>query len=164
MIFMMQPGFALLEAGLGSPRNLANIMLKNLTTMAVSILVFGTFRFSVMFGAGGILPDALPSAATTFPQFELMPLSTVAITIFHVMFAGTATSIISGAVSGRDPVRRDGRRTDVERREAPGVPLRQAGGARTASDLSNGRRVAQRHPLLVKRRVNAIGSLRELIG
>lgn len=102
MIFMMQPGFALVEAGLGSPRNLANIMLKNLTAIAVSVLVFGCFGFDLMFGAGGILPNVMPGfGGITYPNFVAEPLSTTAITIFHVMFAGTATTIISGAVSGR---------------------------------------------------------------
>ncbi len=102
LVFFMQAGFAMLEAGATRAKNAANIVMKNLMDMSVGSLVFWAIGFGLMFGANesgwigtdnfflsGISPDS-PEGFFDFSFF-----------IFQTVFAATAATIISGAVSER---------------------------------------------------------------
>lgn len=98
LVLLMQVGFMLLEAGLVRSKNSINVAQKNLLDLAVSVLIFATFGFSLAFGAGG----------TWFAGFDwrligLADLDPWGLTVFafQVMFCGTAATIISGAVAER---------------------------------------------------------------
>ena len=52
LVFFMQPGFALVEAGFTRTKNTANILMKNLLDFMLGSLLFWAIGFGVMFGAG----------------------------------------------------------------------------------------------------------------
>ena len=93
----MQPGFMCLESGLTRSKNSINVAIKNLTDFAISVMVFWGFGFAVMFGA----TQAGWIGASHFVP-ELADSSRLAaFFLFQAMFCGTATTIVSGAVSER---------------------------------------------------------------
>lgn len=98
LVLLMQVGFMLLEAGLVRSKNSINVAQKNLLDLAICVIIFAVFGFSLAFGAGGgwfagvdprliALGDVTPWILTVFA--------------FQVMFCGTAATIISGAVAER---------------------------------------------------------------
>lgn len=104
LVFFMQAGFALVEAGFNSSKNALNIMFKNFIDVNVGILIFWLFGFGIMYGDavipgwlawGGIgISAESPGAAVgaLHPQVDWL---------FQVAFAATAATIVSGAVAGR---------------------------------------------------------------
>jgi ammonium transporter len=97
LIFLMQPGFMCLEAGLIRAKNSANVAIKNFVDFGISVLLFWAIGYALMFGNsyGGWIG---------FSDFVL-PLESdsqqACFFIFQVMFCSTATTIISGAVAER---------------------------------------------------------------
>jgi Amt family ammonium transporter len=98
LVLLMQPGFLALEAGMTRSKNAINVALKNVSDLGISIVIFWAFGFALMFGvtSGGwfgttnfLVPvvEGGPNLATFF--------------IFQAMFAGTAVTIVSGAVAER---------------------------------------------------------------
>ena len=51
LVALMQPGFALLEAGLHGAKNVVNIFMKNIADFAVAGLAFWAVGFAIMYGA-----------------------------------------------------------------------------------------------------------------
>jgi ammonium transporter, Amt family len=49
LVFLMQAGFSLLEAGLTRAKNVANIMMKNLTDMSAGVLAFFLVGWSIAY-------------------------------------------------------------------------------------------------------------------
>lgn len=103
LVFFMQAGFALVEAGFTRAKNAANIVLKNLMDFAVASLAYWAVGFALMFGA-----DAAGLAGTTgwfsqeagFGHLDLsLPL--LAFLMFQTVFAGTSATIVSGAMAER---------------------------------------------------------------
>lgn len=102
LVFLMQAGFAMVEAGATRAKNAANIVMKNLMDMSVGSLVFWAVGFGFMFGTNSsgwigtsnfFLGDY--DASTTEGAFDF------AFFIFQTVFAATAATIISGAVAER---------------------------------------------------------------
>ena len=52
LVFFMQPGFALCEAGFTRSKNTANILMKNFCDFMLGSVCFWLIGFGVMFGAG----------------------------------------------------------------------------------------------------------------
>lgn len=103
LIFMMQMGFASVEAGFTRSKNTANILMKNLLDFCFGSLLFWLFGFRIMFGAdafAGLIADpfALGSAVPSN-----IPLT--AFLIFQTMFCATTATIISGAMAERTQFR-----------------------------------------------------------
>jgi len=91
LVALMQPGFALLEAGLHSSKNVINIFMKNIADFAVAGLAYWAVGFTIMYGGGLFLRNYVtgmnvPSSADFF---------------FQMVFAATAATIVSGAIGGR---------------------------------------------------------------
>lgn len=103
LIFMMQMGFASVEAGFTRSKNTANILMKNLLDFCFGSLLFWLFGFRIMFGAdafAGLIADpfALGSAVpSNIPQTAFL--------IFQTMFCATTATIISGAMAERTQFR-----------------------------------------------------------
>ncbi|AKL97601.1 ammonium transporter [Endomicrobium proavitum] len=98
LVFFMQPGFAMLEAGLTRAKNAGNIVLKNLMDFAFGSLCYWAIGFGIMFGAGTAFVGVLDffvhgNYAQTFP--------TPAFLIFQTVFCATAATIVSGAMAER---------------------------------------------------------------
>lgn len=99
LVFWMQPGFALVEAGMTRSKNTANILMKNFCDFMCGSVLFWIIGYSLMFGTDhGFLGwdgfffrsnggnDNLPA-----PAFF----------IFQTMFCATAATIVSGAMAER---------------------------------------------------------------
>ncbi|NEO55686.1 MAG: ammonium transporter, partial [Okeania sp. SIO3B5] len=97
LVFIMQPGFMCLESGLTRSKNNINVAIKNLTDFGISVACFWSFGFALMFGASsfGIIGHSKFFLATDLQPFD------AAFFLFQVMFCGTATTIVSGAVAER---------------------------------------------------------------
>ncbi|TNE72126.1 ammonium transporter [bacterium] len=103
LVFFMQAGFALVEAGFTRAKNVANIMMKNMMDFALGTIVFWAIGFSFMYGesigsfigfsnfflSDAILPDGNLNAWMYADWF------------FQAVFAATAATIISGAMAER---------------------------------------------------------------
>ncbi len=97
LIFTMQAGFCLLEAGLVRAKNSVNVAIKNLMDFCVSSLLFWAIGFGLMFGTsvgGWIGVSHFSPGAESGPKF-------LAFLLFQVVFCSTATTIVSGAVAER---------------------------------------------------------------
>lgn len=106
LVFFMQAGFALLEAGFVSVKHVVNIMMKNLFDFVAASIMFGAIGFGVMFGAGnpffGTEWFFLSGIPETYPGLTV---PTLAFFFFQLVFAGTAATIASGAMGGRTEFR-----------------------------------------------------------
>jgi Amt family ammonium transporter len=115
LVFFMNAGFALLEAGLCQAKNAVNILAKNFIVFAVSSLAFWIAGFALMFGngnpfvggAGFFLTGADNSPAMAdaysgvFASLNWAGVPLAAKFFFQLVFAGTAATIVSGAVAER---------------------------------------------------------------
>ncbi len=104
LVFFMQAGFALVEAGLTRAKNVVNIFAKNMTDAVVGILAFFATGWAFAFGDSGgwfigtsnfFLQD-LDLAA--IPEGGLSPATSF---FFQAVFAATAVTIASGAMAER---------------------------------------------------------------
>jgi len=95
LVFLMQAGFSCLEVGLVRAKNSINVALKNVTDLVFSILVYYLFGFSLMFGITNGFSG--PVALADFANDPYL----MGFFMFQAVFAGTAVTIVSGAVAER---------------------------------------------------------------
>ena len=100
LVFFMQAGFAMVEAGFTRAKNAVNIMMKNLMDFSLGSLGYWAVGFGLMFGAtktgffgtsGFFLSDFTPDGDPWVLAFWM----------FQVVFAATAATIVSGAMAER---------------------------------------------------------------
>jgi len=100
LVFLMQAGFSMVEAGFTRAKNACNIMMKNMMDFSVGALAFWAIGFGIMFGAnnGGYFgtTDFFFSGASG----DGAPWN-FAFWMFQVVFCATAATIISGGVAER---------------------------------------------------------------
>lgn len=110
LVFFMQAGFAMVEAGMTSARNTANILMKNLMDFSVGSMAFWVLGFGLMFGASGgfagmngffydpsnVLGEQTMASAKGWSEGFSW-----AFFLFQTAFAGTAATIVSGAMAER---------------------------------------------------------------
>ena len=99
MVFFMQAGFAMVEVGFTRARNAVNILMKNMMDFSIGTVAFFLLGFGLMFGAtNGFF-------GTTDFGFNNIPVDgehwNYTFLIFQTVFAGTAATIVSGAMAGR---------------------------------------------------------------
>lgn len=108
LVFLMQAGFAMVEAGFNASKNAVNIIFKNVLDICVGVLLFFIVGFGLMypgsygvdveankyfaFGGVGLEGYAAAPDRTFSPECDWM---------FQAVFAATAATIVSGAVAGR---------------------------------------------------------------
>ncbi len=97
LVFFMQPGFALVEAGFTRTKNTANILMKNLLDFMLGSLLFWTVGFGIMFGAGGFI--GMPHLFNLNFYHSQLPFE--GFLIFQTVFCATAATIVSGAMAER---------------------------------------------------------------
>lgn len=97
LVFFMQPGFALVEAGFTRTKNTANILMKNLLDFTLGSILFWAVGFGVMFGAGGFI--GMPHLFDI--SFYQSQLPVEGFLIFQTVFCATAATIVSGAMAER---------------------------------------------------------------
>ena len=98
LVFFMQPGFALVEAGFTRSKNTANILMKNFVDFMFGSLLFWFIGFGLMFGAGGFV--GLPSFFDC-SFYDGGGLPSEGFLIFQTVFCATAATIVSGAMAER---------------------------------------------------------------
>jgi Amt family ammonium transporter len=100
LVFFMQAGFALLEAGFSRAKNAVNIIMKNVMDASAGALVFFAVGFGLMFGTswGGLIGTDGFFLMGVGDQPETW---TYAFYFFQAVFAATAATIVSGAVAER---------------------------------------------------------------
>ncbi len=103
LVLFMQAGFALVELGFNSSKNVVNIMFKNFIDMALGVMIYWAFGFSLMYGASQLIPGfvAWDGFGVSEVGTGLEGLNPQANFLFQVAFAATAATIVSGAVAGR---------------------------------------------------------------
>lgn len=97
LVFFMQPGFALVEAGFTRVKNTTNILMKNLVDFMFGSLLYWFIGFGLMFGAGGFL--GMPHFFDL--SFLDNGLPNEGFLIFQTVFCATAATIVSGAMAER---------------------------------------------------------------
>lgn len=97
LVMFMQGGFTLLESGLVRAKNSINVAIKNLVDFCLSATLYWIFGFAIMFG--GSVNGWFGSTGFFFGQRATPFL--MAFFLFQLVFAGTATTIVSGAVAER---------------------------------------------------------------
>lgn len=97
LVFFMQPGFALVEAGFTRRKNTANILMKNFMDFCLGTILFWIAGYSFMFGDGGFIGkpsfEGLPNTPGNIPPECFL--------IFQTVFCATAATIVSGAMAER---------------------------------------------------------------
>ena len=116
LVFFMNLGFAMVESGLCRAKNTVNILAKNFIVFAISSLAFLILGWGLMFGDGNSFfgaqglwfltgPDNSPAMGDAYKgvyssiNWTGVPLW--AKFFFQLVFAGTAATIVSGAVAER---------------------------------------------------------------
>ena len=102
LVFSMQAGFSMCEAGFTRAKNTGNILMKNLMDFCIGTPCFWLVGFGVMFGAGTALfgwfdPLIMKDYSHILP--DGVPLWTFA--IFQTVFCATSATIVSGAMAER---------------------------------------------------------------
>lgn len=103
LVFFMQAGFAMVEAGFTRAKNTGNIIMKNLMDFAIGSIAFYLIGFGIMFGAdqAGLIGTSgfFDPAGMGLSVFD--DLSPGTFIIFQTVFAATAATIVSGAMAER---------------------------------------------------------------
>lgn len=101
----MNAGFALVESGFCRRKNAANILAKNFLVFAVTTLIYFVVGFGLMFGNGNAFVGTTGFLVPNDPsQFKALSWTNVPVSakfFFQLVFAGTAATIVSGAVAER---------------------------------------------------------------
>ena len=98
LVFFMNAGFAMVEAGFTRAKNAANIIMKNLIDFSLGTIAFAALGFGIMYTEDFIFGFAgLPSFGifTDFANFDFSGF------VFNLVFCATAATIVSGAMAER---------------------------------------------------------------
>lgn len=101
LVFFMQPGFALCEAGFTRCKNTANILFKNFVDFMVGSVLFWFVGFGMMFGNGGDGFVGIPNFGDLLFYTNASGLPTEGFLIFETVFCATSATIVSGAMAER---------------------------------------------------------------
>jgi Amt family ammonium transporter len=116
LVFFMNMGFAMVEAGFARVKNCVNILSKNFIVFAITSIGFLVLGYGLMFGDGNpfiglkglfFLGGADNSPATgdayrgVYSALSWTGVPLLAKFFFQLVFAGTAATIVSGAVAER---------------------------------------------------------------
>jgi ammonium transporter, Amt family len=111
LVFFMQAGFMMLEAGFARTREVVNILQECIVDTCLCALVFWAWGFAFMFGRGnGIIGHEfffLSDAPATYDLTGAVGVSFMAFWLFQFAFADTCSTITSGAMVGRTDFRGD---------------------------------------------------------
>ncbi|OPZ99208.1 MAG: Ammonia channel precursor [Bacteroidetes bacterium ADurb.Bin416] len=100
LVFFMQAGFALVEAGFTRSKNTTNILFKNLMDFSIGTIAFWVIGYGLMFGAGnGFIGEA--EWFSNVDHGSALGIPNLAFLFFQTVFAATAATIVSGAMAER---------------------------------------------------------------
>lgn len=98
LVFFMQAGFAFLGAGLIRSKNVTNYMTKSFMDFAIASLSFWAFGFAIMMGTSAA---GIAGSDNFFLIHEDNTWQVYVDWMFQMVFAGTAATIVAGAVAER---------------------------------------------------------------
>ena len=102
LIFLMQAGFTLVEVGFTRAKNAGNVVMKNMIDFALGSVGFFLIGYGLMFGASAAglfgTSDFFLSHITPGGKVDNWKFANL---MFQVVFAATAATIVSGAMSER---------------------------------------------------------------
>lgn len=101
LVFFMQPGFALVEAGFTRSKNTANILMKNLVDFMVGSILFWFIGFGLMFGVGNVFGTPHLFDLDAMDNIIQNGLPIEGFLIFQTVFCATSATIVSGAMAER---------------------------------------------------------------
>ena len=94
LVFFMQAGFTLLEAGFTRAKNVANIAMKNIVDLLIGTISFWVIGYSLMYG------DTIQGFIGTASLFYMEPTDMHNL-FYQTVFCATAATIVSGAIAER---------------------------------------------------------------
>jgi Amt family ammonium transporter len=97
LVFWMQAGFAMVEAGFTRAKNSGNIIMKNLMDFCIGTVVFILIGFSLLLGEDvlGFIGKPGFDLFTTYADFDWSNF------VFNLVFCATTATIVSGAMAER---------------------------------------------------------------
>lgn len=98
LVFFMQAGFAFLGAGLIRSKSTVNYMTKSFMDFAIASLSFWAFGFAIMMGASAA---GIAGTSNFFLMDGANDWQVYVDWMFQMVFAGTAATIVAGAVAER---------------------------------------------------------------
>ena len=99
LVFFMQPGFALVEAGFTRSKNTANILMKNFADFMIGSFLFWMIGFGLMHSSGNGFIGGLHLFDWKFIGDSNIPAECTL--IFQTVFCATAATIVSGGMAER---------------------------------------------------------------
>ena len=102
LVFFMQAGFSMCEAGFTRAKNTGNILMKNLMDFCIGTPCFWLVGFGIMFGAGTKLFGWIdPMIMKDYSHVLPTGVPLWAFAIFQTVFCATSATIVSGAMAER---------------------------------------------------------------
>ena len=98
LVFWMQAGFAMVEAGFTRAKNTGNIIMKNLMDFCIGTCVFIPLGFGLLLGEnalGGFIGKPTLAIFTDYTNFDWSNF------VFNLVFCATTATIVSGAMAER---------------------------------------------------------------
>ena len=97
LVFWMQAGFAMVEAGFTRAKNAGNIIMKNLMDFCIGTVVFIFIGYSLLCGEdiGGFIGKPTLNIFSDYANFDWPAF------VFNLVFCATAATIVSGAMAER---------------------------------------------------------------
>ena len=97
LVFWMQAGFAMVEAGFTRAKNTGNILMKNLMDFCIGTVVFILIGFSLLLGEDliGLIGKPGFDIFTSYADFDWSNF------VFNLVFCATTATIVSGAMAER---------------------------------------------------------------
>jgi ammonium transporter, Amt family len=99
MVFIMQAGFGMLEAGLIRTKNTCNILMNNFLDFCMASMGFFMFGYAIMFGHGNGFMGFNGFFLVNATSEGTIPLE--AAWLFHAVFCGAAATIVAGGIAER---------------------------------------------------------------
>lgn len=97
LVFWMQAGFAMVEAGFTRAKNTGNILMKNLMDFCIGTIVFILIGFGLLLGEDvvGLIGRPGFDIFTSYANFDWPNF------VFNLVFCATTATIVSGAMAER---------------------------------------------------------------
>lgn len=97
LVFWMQAGFAMVEAGFTRAKNAGNILMKNLMDFCIGTVMFILIGYSLLLGEDfmGFLGKPGFDVITSYANFDFSGF------VFNLVFCATTATIVSGAMAER---------------------------------------------------------------
>ena len=97
LVFWMQAGFAMVEAGFTRAKNTGNIIMKNLMDFCIGTVVFIVIGFGLLMGEDlvGFIGKPGFDLFTAYESFDFSSF------VFNLVFCATTATIVSGAMAER---------------------------------------------------------------